>query len=109
MKKTGDVPCNIKFVVEGEEEIGSSHIGQYLEKYRQKLQCDGIIWEFGYVDERDRPIISLGMKGLLNVELCTVGPNADVHSSLAVLIENPAWRLVSALSSLRDINGNILN
>ena len=108
LKKTGDVPCNIKFVVEGEEEIGSSHIGQYLEKYRQILQCDGIIWEFGYIDEKDRPIISLGMKGLLNVELNAIGPNADVHSSLAVLIENPAWRLVSALSSLRDINGNIL-
>jgi acetylornithine deacetylase/succinyl-diaminopimelate desuccinylase-like protein len=108
LKKTGDVPCNIKFVVEGEEEIGSSHLREYLEKYRQKLQCDGIIWEFGYVDERDRPIISLGMKGLLNVELSSIGPNADVHSSLAVLIENPAWRLVSALTSLRDINGNIL-
>ena len=108
LKKTGDVPCNIKFVVEGEEEIGSSHIGQYLEKYRQKLQCDGIIWEFGYVDEKDRPIISLGMKGLLNVEMNTTGPNADVHSSLAVLVENPAWRLVSALSALRDAKGKIL-
>ena len=108
LKKTGDVPCNIKFVVEGEEEIGSSHIGQYLEIYRENLKCDGIIWEFGYIDERDRPIISLGMKGLLNVELRSVGPNADVHSGLAVLIENPAWRLVCALSSLRDINGNIL-
>ena len=108
LRKTGDVPCNIKFVVEGEEEIGSPHIGQYLEKYRQNLLCDGIIWEFGYIDEKDRPIISLGMKGLLNVELNVTGPNADVHSSLAVLIENPAWRLVSALSRLRDPRGNIL-
>ena len=108
LRKTGDIPCNIKFVVEGEEEIGSPHIGQYLEKYRQKLQCDGIIWEFGYIDEKNRPIISLGMKGLLNVEMNVVGPNADVHSSHAVLIENPAWRLVSALSSLRDTKGKIL-
>jgi acetylornithine deacetylase/succinyl-diaminopimelate desuccinylase-like protein len=108
LRKTGDVPCNIKFVVEGEEEIGSPHIGQYLEKYREDLHCDGIIWEFGYIDEKDRPIISLGMKGLLNVELNSTGPNVDVHSSLAVLIENPAWRLIYALSSLRDHKGNIL-
>ena len=108
LKETGDVPCNIKFLVEGEEEIGSSHIEEYLTRYKEKFQCDAVIWEFGYIDEKDRPIISLGMKGLLYVELIAKGPNVDVHSSLAVVIENPAWRLVSALNSLRDERGNIL-
>ncbi len=108
LKKTGDVPCNIKFIVEGEEEIGSRHIEEYLTKYRDKLRCDGVIWEFGHVDEKDRPIISLGMKGLLYVEMIARGPNADVHSSLAAVIENPAWRLVYALSTLRDQSGKIL-
>lgn len=108
LKETGDVPCNIKFVVEGEEEIGSSHIEEYLTKYRDKLRSDAVIWEFGYVDEKDRPIISLGMKGLLYVEMVAKGPNADVHSSLAAVIENPSWRLVHALNSLRDDDGNIL-
>ena len=108
LKETGDVPCNIKFVVEGEEEIGSCHIEEYLTKYRDKLRCDGVIWEFGYVDEKDRPIISLGMKGLLYVEMIARGPNADVHSSLAAVIENPAWRLVHALSTLRGQDGKIL-
>jgi acetylornithine deacetylase/succinyl-diaminopimelate desuccinylase-like protein len=65
LNKTGDVPCNIKFIVEGEEEIGSVNIKKYLSKYRQKLAADGVIWEFGYVDEKNKPIISLGMKGLL--------------------------------------------
>ena len=65
LKKTGDVPCNIRFIVEGEEEVGSVHVEQYLKKYRDRLTCDGVIWEFGYVDAKDRPIISLGMKGLL--------------------------------------------
>jgi len=102
LKETGDVPCNIKFLVEGEEEIGSSHIEEYLTRYKEKFQCDAVIWEFGYIDEKDRPIISLGMKGLLYVELTARGPNVDVHSSLAVVIENPAWRLVSALNTLRD-------
>jgi len=108
LKETGDVPCNIKFIVEGEEEIGSCHIEEYLTKYRDKLRCDGVIWEFGHVDEKDRPIISLGMKGLLYVEMIARGPNADVHSSLAAVIENPAWRLVYALSTLRDQSGKIL-
>ncbi|MGI0037068.1 MAG: M20/M25/M40 family metallo-hydrolase [Nitrososphaera sp.] len=108
LKKTGDVPCNIRFIVEGEEEIGSVHVEQYLQKYRDRLACEGVIWEFGYVDAKDRPIISLGMKGLLYVELVAEGPSRDAHSSLAVLIENPAWRLVSALASMRDANGRIL-
>lgn len=108
LKTTGDVPCNIKFLVEGEEEIGSMHIEGYLKKYHKKLSCDGVIWEFGYVDEKDRPIISLGMKGLLYVELSIQESIRDAHSSLAVLIENPAWRLVEALKTLRDKDGRIL-
>jgi acetylornithine deacetylase/succinyl-diaminopimelate desuccinylase-like protein len=108
LKKTGDVPCNIKFIVEGEEEIGSINIEKYLSKYRQKFAADAVIWEFGYVDEKNRPIISLGMKGLLYVELLARGPSRDVHSSLAVLIENPAWRLVQALNTIRGTDGKIL-
>ncbi len=108
LKTTGDVPCNIKFFIEGEEEIGSVHIEDYLKKYQNKLSCDAVIWEFGYVDEKDRPIISLGMKGLLYVELSKTESIRDAHSSLAVIIENPAWRLVEALNTLRDKNGKVL-
>lgn len=104
---TGDVPCNIKFVIEGEEEIGSHHMGQYLDKYKSKFACDGIIWEFGYVDANGRPIISLGMKGLMFVELAVRGPARDAHSSLAVIIPNPAWRLVEALGTMRAPSGRI--
>jgi acetylornithine deacetylase/succinyl-diaminopimelate desuccinylase-like protein len=107
LKETGDVPCNVKFLVEGEEEIGSSHLEQYLVKYREKFSADATIWEFGYVDEHERPIISLGMKGLLCVELHAKCANADLHSSLAALVENPAWRLVHALATIRDENGRI--
>jgi len=108
LKTTGDVPCNIKFVIEGEEEIGSTHIEQYLKKYKKKFSCDGVIWEFGYVDSQNRPIIGLGMKGLLYVELSVKESIRDAHSSLAVLIKNPAWRLLEAVQTLRDSNGKIL-
>ncbi|HEX5187485.1 MAG TPA: M20/M25/M40 family metallo-hydrolase [Nitrososphaeraceae archaeon] len=108
LRETGDVPCNIKFLVEGEEEIGSINIENYLNKYKEKFSCDGIIWEFGYVNEKNVPIISLGMKGLLYIELIAFGPNKDTHSSLAVIVENPAWNLIKLLNSIRDENGKIL-
>ncbi len=108
LKQTGDVPCNIKFVIEGEEETGSANIGRYLKKFRKKFACDGVIWEFGYVDSKNRPIIGLGMKGLLYVELSATESIRDAHSSLAVIIKNPAWLLVEALKTLRDGSGKIL-
>jgi len=103
LKVTGDVPCNVKFVIEGEEETGSAHIEEYLKKYRKKFSCDGV-----NVDSKNRPIIDLGMKGLLYVELSLRESKMDAHSSLAVLIKNPAWRLVEALKTLRDSSGKIL-
>ncbi len=108
LKTTGDVPCNVKFIIEGEEEIGSTHIEKYLKKYRKKFSCDGVIWEFGYVDTKNRPIIGLGMKGLLYVELSKKESIRDAHSSLAVIIKNPAWRLIEAVKTLRNSSGKIL-
>jgi acetylornithine deacetylase/succinyl-diaminopimelate desuccinylase-like protein len=108
LKTTGDVPCNIKFVIEGEEETGSEHIEDYLKKYQKKFSCDGVIWEFGYVDAKNRPIVGLGMKGLLFVELSVKESIRDAHSSLAVLIKNPAWRLIDAVNTLRNSDGKIL-
>jgi len=108
LKNAGDVPCNVKFIVEGEEEVGSVHVEQYLNRYSNRLSCNCVVWEFGHVDAQDRPIISLGMKGLLYVELISKGPVRDAHSSLAVLIENPAWRLIYALNTMRDQTGKIL-
>ncbi len=108
LKTTGDVPCNIKFVIEGEEETGSAHIEEYLKKYKKKFSCDGVIWEFGYVNAKNRPIIGLGMKGLLFVELSVNESIRDAHSSLAVLIKNPAWRLIEAVNTLRNSDGKVL-
>ena len=108
LKTTGDVPCNVKFVIEGEEETGSAHIDTYLKKFKKKFSCDGVIWEFGYVDAKNRPIVGLGMKGLLFVELSKKESIRDAHSSLAVIIKNPAWRLIQAIKTLRGSNGKIL-
>lgn len=108
LRTNGDVPCNVKFLIEGEEETGSANIDIYLKKYQKKFSCDGVIWEFGYVDSKNRPIIGLGMKGLLYVELIKKESKIDAHSSLAVIIKNPAWRLIEAVNSLRNSSGKIL-
>ena len=108
LKTEKDVPCNVKFLIEGEEETGSANIDSYLKKYRKKFSCDGVIWEFGYVDSKNRPIIGLGMKGLLFVELIKEESKIDAHSSLAVIIKNPAWHLIEAVNTLRDSSGKIL-
>lgn len=105
--KSGDLPCNIKFVIEGEEENGSTGIPAYLERYGQMMACDGIVWEFGYVDASDRPIIGLGVKGMLFVELRARGASRDLHSGMAPIIQNAAWRLTGALSTLAGSDGRI--
>lgn len=98
---------NVKFAIEGEEENGSRGIPSYLKKYGKMLKCDGIVWEFGYVDNNDTPIVGLGMKGMLYVTLKAQGPKRDIHSGMAPIIQNPIWRLVGALSVLATPDGRI--
>ncbi|MCK5593357.1 M20/M25/M40 family metallo-hydrolase, partial [Candidatus Bathyarchaeota archaeon] len=69
---------------------------------------DGCLWEAGHKDESERPTISLGLKGIMYLELKAHGAKTDLHSSLATVVPNPVWRLVWALSTLKDRNDNIL-
>ena len=108
LREYNDVPCNIKFCIEGEEENGSENIKAYLKKFKKKFSCDGVIWEFGYVDTKNRPVVGLGMKGLLYVELSAKESIRDVHSSFAAIIKNPAWHLINALKTLRKSDGTIV-
>lgn len=103
----GGLPCNVKFFVEGEEEIGSPNINHYLEKYADKFQSDACIWESGSKDSEERMIISAGVKGIAYFEASVVSADIDIHSSQAAVIDNAAWRLVHALTTLRDVNNNI--
>lgn len=98
----GDVPCNFKFLFEGEEEIGSVHLSHYLKKYPEIFEADAVIWEFGGVDHKDRPNVVLGVKGILYVQLTAKHAKRDAHSSIGAIVENPAWRLVGALNSIKQ-------
>lgn len=106
-KVRGKPPISVKFLIEGEEEIGSPNVAAFVEHNRQLLEADACIWESGGVNWRNEPVVSLGLKGILYVQLEVRGASRDVHSSLATVVPNPAWRLVWALSSLKDLEETI--
>ncbi|MDH5689472.1 MAG: M20/M25/M40 family metallo-hydrolase, partial [Candidatus Bathyarchaeota archaeon] len=103
----GEPPVNLRFLIEGEEEMGSRNLPSFVKENISILRADGYIWEGDGVDGEDRPVITLGAKGILYVELRAKGAGADVHSSRAPLVPNPAWRLVWALSSMKDSDERI--
>jgi acetylornithine deacetylase/succinyl-diaminopimelate desuccinylase-like protein len=104
----GDLPCTIKFILEGEEEIGSVHLPAFIEKHQDTLSADACIWEFGGVDHRDIPMQYLGLRGICYVELSVQTAAMDVHSGLGgSIFPNAAWRLNWALSTLKGQDEHI--
>src|SRR5574341_1788939 len=108
LKIRGDLPLNVRFVVEGEEEVSSAHLHQFVRDHRDLIHADGCLWEAGGKDIQDTPGLYMGAKGILYIELEAAGANRDLHSSLATAVPNPAWTLVWALSTLKDRHENIL-
>lgn len=104
----GELPLNVKFIIEGEEEIGSPHLQNFVDDNPELCQADACIWEFGGRDIDGRPQIHLGLKGICYVELRAKGVRTDWHSAQATSIPNPAWRLVWALSTLKGQDDKIL-
>ncbi len=105
----GELPFHVKFVSEGEEEIGSPHIGSFMETERDTLQADYCIWEEGGVNEEDAPYLYCGMRGIAYFELHVKTIAYDAHSGMGgSLLPNAAWRLVWALSRLKDSDERIL-
>lgn len=99
----GALPLKIKWVVEGEEEIGSPNLGKFVAANRELIQdADGCLWEFGAKDSHENPMLICGLKGIIYLELHAHGANRDLHSGAASIVENPAWRLVWALATLKN-------
>ena len=104
----GELPCNIKFVIEGEEETSSVHLHEFIEVNQAKLAADACIWEFGGVDHREVPIQFLGMRGICYVELAVRTAEIDAHSGLGgSIFPNAAWRLIWALRSIKGTDERI--
>lgn len=98
----GDLPCNIKFIIEGEEETASVHLHKFVLEHKELLAADACVWEFGGVNEAEIPIQYLGLRGICYVELSVESLSTDVHSGLGgSIFPNAAWRLTWALSTLK--------
>ena len=103
----GPLPLRLRWLIEGEEEVGSPALPAAVRRYRDLLGADGCLWECGGLDEEDRFEISLGVKGDYYADVVVEGPAYDLHSSLAAIVPNPAWRLVWALGTLKDPDDRI--
>lgn len=103
----GSLPVRILWVLEGEEEIGSPHLDKFISEYKDQLQAEGCVWEFGSYTWDGTPNITLGLKGMLSVELTARAANRDLHSSLAAFVPSPVWRLVWALAAIKSPDNKI--
>jgi acetylornithine deacetylase/succinyl-diaminopimelate desuccinylase-like protein len=105
----GELPCTVKFIIEGEEETSSVHLHEYILNNLDRLKADGCIWEFGGVDHTETPVQYLGLRGISYVELSVETATTDVHSGIGgSIFPNAAWRLVWALNSLKGPDERIL-
>lgn len=104
----GPLPLKIKWVIEGEEEVGSPHLAQFAQVYADRLQADGCLWETGGKNEDDRITLTMGLKGIQYLELRARGAVRDLHSGYAAIVPSPVWRLVWALNTLKDERDHIL-
>jgi acetylornithine deacetylase/succinyl-diaminopimelate desuccinylase-like protein len=108
VKTCESLPVTVKFLVEGEEEIGSPNLPLFIKEKKEQLNADGCLWEGARKDFHERPVISLGSKGILHIELRVKGAEKDLHSRWAPVISNPTWRLILALGTMIDKNERIL-
>ncbi len=104
----GELPLRVACVFEGEEEVGSLHLAQFAAEHVDLLRSmDGCVWEAGYKDEAGRPVILLGLKGVVSLLMTARVMNSDAHSGYGGLYPNAAWRLIEALSTLRRPDGHV--
>jgi len=108
MVKTGNVPCNIKVMVEGEEEVGSVNLGQFLEENKERLKADIVLVSDTSMISMENPSIESGLRGLSYLEVEVTGPNRDLHSGVyGGAVANPATILCKMIASLHDDNNHI--
>lgn len=108
MVKGNNVPCNVKFVIEGEEEIGSPSFRPWVEANKAKLACDVVLCSDTSIIDNDTPSITSGVRGLAYMEVEVTGPNRDLHSGVyGGGVANPINILCQMIAKLQDKNGRI--
>ena len=108
MTQNDDLPCNVKFMIEGEEEVGSENLGWFIARNQEKLANDVILISDTGMIAKDTPSITTGLRGLSYVEVEVTGPNRDLHSGLyGGAVANPINILTKMIASLHDENNHI--
>lgn len=103
-----DLPCDLTFVIEGEEEVGSASLSSFLQKNRSRLACEGVVVSDNGMPGRNQPSLTYALRGILAVEIELTGPSRDLHSGIyGGSVDNPAMALAQMLASLRDQRGRI--
>jgi acetylornithine deacetylase/succinyl-diaminopimelate desuccinylase-like protein len=108
LKSSDGLPINLKFLFDGEEEIGSPSLPAFVDEHLDMLAADAVLTLDAGFDATGRPFVWLGSCGILWVELRAVGSDKDLHSSRACLVPNPIWDLVWALASLKATDEKVL-
>jgi len=108
MMKTNALPCNIKFMIEGEEEVGSANLGIFVRKNKERLKADVILISDTSIIANDVPAINVGLRGLTYVEVEVTGPNRDLHSGVyGGAVANPINILCEMIAKMKDGNNHI--
>ena len=107
--KTGTpLPCNLTFLIEGEEEVGSTALYEFLPAHKEELACEAVIISDNGIPSLDTPALTYSLRGIAALEIRVDGPNRDLHSGLfGGSVENPAMALCQLLAKLRDSKGRI--
>jgi acetylornithine deacetylase/succinyl-diaminopimelate desuccinylase-like protein len=108
MNETGSLNCNVKYIIEGEEEVGSTNLGPFLEANVDKLKADIVLVSDTSMISMDSPSIETGLRGLAYMEVEVTGPNRDLHSGVyGGAVANPITILSKMIASLHDENNHI--
>ncbi|RFS18944.1 dipeptidase [Chitinophaga silvatica] len=108
MNKTNTLPCNIKFMIEGEEEVGSANLGIFIKDNKERLKADVVLISDTSMISLENPSIDTGLRGLAYMEVEVTGPNRDLHSGVyGGAVANPATILAKMIASLHDENNHI--
>lgn len=107
--KTGTpLPCDLTFVIEGEEEVGSANLEKFLKSHRKELHCDAIVISDTGMPSPKHPALTYALRGIISFEIKLHGPARDLHSGVfGGSVENPAMALCQMLAQLRDKNGRV--
>ena len=108
MMKTGTLPCNVKFMIEGEEEVGSNNLSIFVKENKERLQADVVLISDTSMISLENPSLETGLRGLSYLEVEVTGPNRDLHSGVyGGAVANPATILAKLIASLHDENNHI--